>query len=1102
LVVLAVSILSATLLATLYLLAVATETFAARTALSEATAEQSRVVQIVAPDGPLPTVIDLTQAAATEFFDDVPSSSSLKIDTTKLALQREDDTPALAYLGYMDGIADAGLLTEGRWPSERGLEIAIPDSMRVITGVQVGDVIELGSFFRPEQTDLFTVVGTYVSREPGTDFWRFDELQGSGHSASTVVPFTGGRVTTDGFGPLLTNIDTISLYDPSTLVVETVPDFTDTTLAQASALLGRFDELESATVSSLGSQGDDIRIVSSLDTLLGSVTGSLAVTRSSVLVTGLLLLVLAIAALSQTARLMAERRHGEQHLMIARGGSGRQLLALASIEAVILGGVTAAAAAPLARYAYMALASQDAMARAGMNKDPGLPVWTWAVTGTVGLLLVIILVAPLLRRGGSFIDAEQSRARPGKRAAFQRSGLDVAAVVLAGLAYWQLRSYESPVVTSDGVPRLDPLLAAGPALALLAGALVAVRLIPTASRLLEAAAARGRRVVSPLAAWEVGRRPARAVSAILLLTLAVSIGTFALSYLSTWRLSQDQQAQFRHPSDVVVDMSGVPSSSQALLVNQPTAQATSSPVFINDGIVAGTTGPRFNFDDELDGGSVLVYATDEAGFDTFTGGRVGSEGGDRIADITDAPAPDFGNEIVLPGTPSGLRMEMRAWTTDTALKRITVAVRAVVKDGAGIYQTIELGTWPADDVPRLLTAEFADAGGRNLLTYPYSFVALQTVWLALDGEEADAAVAEQASMRTQVVEIRDLAAVTFVQAVPDADGGNIYDITPLTLEPNLGWRQFATNVLPATEEPQRPEPADGTEVEELEPAQLMADFKTQPGDLRFTPSTMMLSAAPRVPPVPVAISAATMLDEGLEDGDSAVISVNSAEIPVTITRGFSRLPSDNPGQPALLANSEALNLALIQAGASALAPDRWWVSTDAPESFTSQLSPSVEATTQEGLATSLKEDPLRVATQAALWLVTGAAVLLAAIGFAVHAVVTMRAREIEFAQLRAVGLQRGQLTRVVTVESLLLSVLGVSFGVGLGVALGYLVAPLVSVGADGRPPIPDVIVTIPWPAVALLAVEVAAVLALSVALVGLMLRRIDPASMLRLGDER
>ena len=102
----------------------------------------------------------------------------------------------------------------------------------------------------------------------------------------------------------------------------------------------------------------------------------------------------------------------------------------------------------------------------------------------------------------------------------------------------------------------------------------------------------------------------------------------------------------------------------------------------------------------------------------------------------------------------------------------------------------------------------------------------------------------------------------------------------------------------------------------------------------------------------------------------------------------------------------------------------------------------------------------------------------------------------------ATSTQRGQLLRVVAAESGLLSILGMVFGVGLGIALAYLVAPLVSVGADGRAPIPSVEVVIPWLNIGMLAVEVVLVLVVTIAIVSVMLRRINPAQMLRMGDER
>ena len=133
----------------------------------------------------------------------------------------------------------------------------------------------------------------------------------------------------------------------------------------------------------------------------------------------------------------------------------------------------------------------------------------------------------------------------------------------------------------------------------------------------------------------------------------------------------------------------------------------------------------------------------------------------------------------------------------------------------------------------------------------------------------------------------------------------------------------------------------------------------------------------------------------------------------------------------------------------------------------------------------------------ALWLVTAGAGLVAAVGFAVHAAVTLRSRELELAQLRAVGLQRRRVVAVIAIESLLMSGLGALFGVGVGAALGYLVGPLVAVSADGTPPLPDVLVVVPWPQVLAVVGGLVALVAVVVGVVARAQRVADPADVLR-----
>ncbi len=1083
-----VSILSATLLATLFLLSTSTETFASRAALRDAPAEDLRVVQRITLNDQLAPVIDGASVATAALFEGVPYVTSIHAQGDIIEIRRPDQTGALGYFATMDGIADATNLDTGRWAvagAER--EATIPTVLMTSLGLELGDTFEVSPLFRRNESTEITVVGTYTARVPGADFWRFDRLQGQAHDPVYPLPFSGGLVRMDAYGPLISDVDTVSMYGIGDVTVTTVPNFADVSLQQTTEILSRVDDIEATTTRGVGINGSNVRVNTVIDTTLGGVIGSLAVTRSSVLVTGLLLLVLSIAALGQTARLMAERRHSELNLMIARGGSGRQVFRLALMEAIVLGAITAGAAPWLARYGYQAIASQGVMTRAGMNQDPGLPVWIWAVTGIVGLVLIVVLVAPLLKRTGTFVDSEQARSRPGKRAAFQRSGLDFALVILAALAYWQLRSYESPVIADGGIARLDPLLAAGPALALLAGSLIAVRLIPAASKALEGLAARGRRAVMPLAAWEVGRRSARAVSAILLLTLAVSVGTFAMSYLTTWQLSQDHQAQYQHPADLMVAGLSGPSITQAAILASERADVTISPGMIAPAVVSSDTEQSLIANDGLRGSDVTIYATDNTGLEFYSQGRLGAEGGGTLATSLTSTRSEATGGFDLPGDAAGIEMRVTASTPATALNNINVTLRAVLKDANGQWFTVEMGSVPADGDEHRLRAPFVETPFADRLAQPISLVGLQQVWFA-DDRETDAAVLQAEGRLPLTLSVDGIGALELSQVVPVSGVGPAYVSTPVDSGSARTWN--ATN--------------SGVGITSLTPAddQIRAELFALPNSLRFRAVALTQSAEPALGAVPIVPTANLARRLNLDPGDPVLLAIGGAVIEGFVQDITYVLPEENPRQEAILANADLLALAVIQAGSPSPEINRWWIGIDEADiaAYSRALPEQAEVTGRTQLATSFMEDPLRIASQAALWLVTGAAVILAAVGFAVHAVVTVRARHIEFAQLRAVGVQRGQLLRVVSGEALLLSLLGVVFGVTLGVALGYLVAPLVAVGADGRPPLPGVLVDIPWVTVGLLALEVAAVLALTVFLVGLMLRRINPAQLLRLGD--
>lgn len=137
-----------------------------------------------------------------------------------------------------------------------------------------------------------------------------------------------------------------------------------------------------------------------------------------------------------------------------------------------------------------------------------------------------------------------------------RAGADIGLLLIAAVAYWQLDrqtgSSGSGALSGDreGDLGVDPLLVAAPALLLLAGTVLTLRLLPPAARLAERRAAGGRGLSTALAGWQFSRRPLRGAGPVLLLVLAAAMGMLAIGQSASWDRSQGDQADFRTGASV------------------------------------------------------------------------------------------------------------------------------------------------------------------------------------------------------------------------------------------------------------------------------------------------------------------------------------------------------------------------------------------------------------------------------------------------------------------------------------------------------------------------------------------------------------------------
>ena len=444
----------------------------------------------------------------------------------------------------LGGLQARATLVSGSWPgppAAAGLvPAALPARAAGLLHVATGDVITTRDALSGNPVRL-RVTGIYAARVPASGYWGLDLIGPDGQMSA------GGFTV---YGPLVVSPAAFRGRLTSAATSWAVlPDTTRLTGPGLDQVAARLQAAGQALQNPAGPLGG-LRVTTSLPAVLRGAASELVVARSLILIGVLELFILGGAALAAAARLLADRREAELSLLASRGGGRWQLAARGVVEPLLVAAVAAAAGAaagaPLARL----LSRTGPLHTAGpLISGTPAPVWLALVAAaTAGTLLALL---PALRPSLPGL----ARVRRGRRAAVSqvaRTGADAALIALAVLAVWQIRAYSVVSWSPRDTLGIDPVLAVAPALALVAGTLVLLRLLPFAARTADRAAGR-RRLPGALAVWQFSRRPLRQAGPALLAVLAVATGMLALSQHQTWIRSVQDQAAFRAGAPVRVD---------------------------------------------------------------------------------------------------------------------------------------------------------------------------------------------------------------------------------------------------------------------------------------------------------------------------------------------------------------------------------------------------------------------------------------------------------------------------------------------------------------------------------------------------------------------
>lgn len=1026
---------------------------------------------------------------------------------------RDAGNAALTVFQFREGLADQATLVDGAWgAADQGSSgAAISASAARILGLQVGDRLALEDRLDHDHRPEIKIVGIFQVNDPAAAYWQASELLLEGVAV-------GDAVTT--YGPLFISKEAF-LADHTRLAEfrwSALPNFDALTVAAIPTLEARVQGVA-------GQLNDSATVTTQLDVILADIEQSLLATRSSVIILTAQLAILSIYALLQSTRMLVERRTADAMLLRARGAGIGQLGMLAALEGALIILPAVLIGPWLAAQTLLLLGQVGPIANAELPLAPQPDATSYTVAALAGLVCLAILVVPAMWAARSPLPNQGRRQRAQPDTFWQRSGIDLALLAVAVVGFWQLHRYGVPITEMvQGRLAIDPILVAAPALGLLAGAIIALRLIPMLARFAVRWSGPRQRPAVMLGSWQLARRPGRYTRPALLLILALGIGLFALAFTSTWQRSQRDQANYQIGADVRVEPSQRVNAIDAMHIAPAYADLAGVEQVMAIDFSIQSLSRSFGSAQlvvlDADQAAEVVRFRDDLAEEPFAtlmqpllAGRpeiatipVAGEPARIAVDVSStlptacpmpADQPEGSSAETAPASTNCVPVNFETEEAEQ-LFNTPLTPALVIRDGQGAYHRIFAPPLASDGsaerVTFSLTQRFDD--GRQLRpSYPIEIVALEFSTVA------------SPQVRQGTITISGLA----TSEVPSGDSWQ-----PVTgqLAANT-WTADASSGSSAPGVGAAPSINVDSEVaSDALAASIATGIVTELGTQGFPrqPNTFRLRPAgsEEITTLPVILSQDLIELLALGDNPQLFLNLGLAERAATGTgtmRAFPGLP--HPERPIIIADRETvLAYQLEEPGRQFSAPDEYWLAVDGEQAA------SVAATLQQQpfnadmvqsrfeRARILRNDPVTLSTIGALWLGVALAVIFAGIGFVSSVTVSLRERLTEFGLLQVLGLSRRQLAIWLLAENGFLVIVCLLCGTAVGLALAWLALPLITVSRTAQSVFPVPIITLPWEAIVALQAFIVLLLLVASLVATSFLRRLDTGGLLRMGEDR
>ncbi len=1004
------------------------------------------------------------------------------------------DDNARSYFAFLPRLGDQVTILTGGFPSEQRLngpgeplelEALIPQEAAILFDLSVGDRLAAAPPWNAALPYVTVVVsGVFQRKNPRDEFWYLEESvleSATGPSFRTVPLHIPEKSFMELLGPSLPKMDTTYAWLLAVDIGRVNARNADLTLANIVAMHGTL-------ASTLTSYRQDTAV----DNALREYDRRLFFSKLPMFVVLILIAVVILYYVVTLSSLVVEDRRSEVALLRSRGATSTQILTVFVLEGLTIAGLAVVAGPLLAATTISVLGFTPAFSdlTGGSRLAVSISSGAYLMSALGGALSFVALIVPAVQ--ASRIGVTQHRqqsARPSSQPVFQRYYVDVMLLVLSIFLFRQLTEQGSVVATRlFGDVVVDQLLLAVPGLLLVASTMVLLRLFPLVlnlgSRLLSSLLPSG----LVLGMWQMARNPTHYARLSLLLILTAGLGIFASSFGATLELSFKERVLYVTGSDVRIEgVSPVSTRSPRTRRSFGSTGTVQPPMSVSD--LIGT----YEQVSGVDRASPVLRATgqDLAKFygQNYVMFAVDGETFGDVAwfreDFSDEPMVGLLKSLEAANPPQGVPLPAGARSIGVRLKadrpHPSVRVTARIKNAQDRYFTYRLGALDSRGWAVLETSLGFRTGQSPESSLPLTLVSLRV------HESAPARRLQAGSIIIDDVWVRTAAGeTTVVEEFNDADDWSLLKVNEESISDVVRASDISSN-------------GDSGSVL----------FSWSEGSAL---TARGIFHGPPRSPLPVLASEAFARETNHSPEEEFEVSAAGYRIPVRMIDTIDLFPTMNElDANFLVADLTSLTrYANLGAISRELLPNAIWLSTSANGIPRPELVEDLENVTgyssqaiidrEERLDRS-KVDPLVQAGWRSLLFIAFAAVLiLSCLGFLVHAYVSFRNRQLEFALLRTVGFSMRQLITMVWLEQILVIAVGLALGTWMGGRLGAIIMPFLGHDDWGGQVIPPFVLEVNWGALlATYAVMVLVFAAITIGLVWL-IRKISLQRILRLGE--